>query len=201
MRIGVDMDGVLANFTGSALENIRDVWGIDLEYEDIVIPRMGDLVHSKMSEYQKIRYKCPRDLYNQISPPGFFEELEPYPGAIETLKELHEDHDVVIVTKPLEWNHCPGEKYTWLNKHLGFKPKLLLASSMEAKGLVDVDVMVDDDPRVIKSLYGTMGIMVEHPWNEEFRKFEAVYSVKTFSEVPKAIEDISKAFYDPQIAY
>jgi len=108
---------------------------------------------------------------------------------------------VVIVTKPLEWDHCPGEKYTWLNKHLGFKPKMLLASSMEAKSLVDVDLMIDDDPRVIKSLYGTVGIMVAHPWNEDFRKLEAVYTVNAFSEVPEAIKDISEAFYDPRISY
>ena len=200
-KIGVDMDGVLADFTGSALRRVNEVWGVEIKYEEVVIPRMGDLVYERLSDEQKAMYEHPRQLYGGIAGPGFFENLEPYEGAIDTLKTLDKEHDVVIITKPLEWDMCPGEKYTWLNEHLGYKPKMIMVNSMEAKGLVDVDIMIDDDPRVAKSLTTAIPIVVRHPWNEEDLKLEAWRSVESFKHTPEVIREIMEAFYDPQIAY
>ena len=195
MRIGVDMDGVLADFTGKAIVNIKKRFGIDVAYDDINIPRIGDLVYGYLPEEEQAKFDRPRDLYKEICPAGFFENINAYEGVIETLKILHKLHDVVIVTKPLEWENCPGEKYTWLNKHLGFKPKLILVNSMEAKGMIDVDVMIDDDPRVLKSLSSATGIAVRRPWNKEFLKFEAFREVDSFNEVLDIVTEIATSFY------
>ena len=200
MKIGVDMDGVIADFTSSALRNVKKEWGIDLAYEDVINHRMNDTVFSHMDTEQKLRWEYrKRDMYRHICPPGFFGQLDPYEGTIETLKVLHKLHDVVIITKPLEWTFCPEEKYTWLNKQLGFKPNVILVNSMEAKGLIDVDVMVDDDPRVLKSLSSAVGIAVERPWNKEFLKWEPFKTVSSFNEVPDMLHEISQSLYSTDI--
>lgn len=195
------MDGVLADFTRAALRRVEQYFGIKIGYDEVTIPRMVDLVYDRLPKNEKRLYSHPRKIYNKIAPPGFFEKLEPYEGVIDTLKELDKIHEVVIITKPLEWDNCPGEKYTWLKKYLGYKPKIMMVNAMDVKGMVNVDIMVDDDPRVIRSLELAIPIIVERPWNAEFLEFEAMHSVKTFNDVPNVIQKIAQTFYDPKIAY
>jgi len=198
LRLGVDMDGVLANFSDASLRMIKEVWNIDFKKEDIKIPRTADLVYYKLFDnHQRAQYPGgPRDLYNIICPPEFFYELEPFEGAIETLKMLCEKYDVTIITKPLEWVHCPDEKARWLEKYLPDSTyELVMVGSMEVKGLLDVDIMIDDDTRVIKSLNGAVPIVVRQPWNEEYLKLESDYAVDNFSEVPAIIEEVLESIW------
>jgi len=202
MKIGVDMDGVIANFTSSALRNVKKTWGISITYDEVINHRMNDTVWSHMNEEDKSNFDGrKRDMYKHICPPGFFEELDPYEGAIESLKILHRLHDVVIITKPLEYTYCPREKHAWLLKHLGFEPKLIMVDSMETKALIDVDFMIDDDPRVLKNLSTAVGIAVERPWNKEFLKFEAFPTVKDFSESLNVIQELSNSLYKMDTSY
>lgn len=187
------MDGVLANFTSAALRNVKKKWNIDITYEEMLEPRLSEMILNHLPESKM----SGRDIYKHIAPKGFFEDLDPYPGAIDALKELSKIHEVTIVTKPLEWENCPGEKYSWLKKHLGYHPKIVLVSSMEIKGMIDVDVMIDDDPRVIKNLSTAMPIVVQHPWNREFLKFEAVHSVGNFSQVPALLSRVAPLLFNP----
>lgn len=195
MRLGIDMDGVLADFTGSALRRIKDRWGVEIKYEDILEPSVGLYTYDLLNESEKARFKNPKDIYREVSPPGFFEQLTPYDGVIDTFKKLNEQHDIVVITKPIEWEHCPGEKYRWLYNCLGYKPNVIMVNSMDIKGLIDVDIMIDDDPRVIKNLTTAVPIVIERPWNKEFLKFEAVRSVKSFNDVIEVIEQIKKDLY------
>src|ERR1700692_4062475 len=51
---------------------------------------------------------------------GFFLELEPIDGAIETIKKLKEHFDIHFVTRPSIKNlHCFIEKAQWISKYFG----------------------------------------------------------------------------------
>ena len=51
----------------------------------------------------------------------FFENLDPMPGAVESINKLQEFYDVCILTRPSVRNPlCYTEKRLWVEKYLGF---------------------------------------------------------------------------------
>jgi len=75
---------------------------------------------------------------------GFYENLEPIPEAIETVKKLGEKYDMFILSTP-SWSkpHCWSEKRLWVAKHFGdlFRKKVILA---HRKDLIRGDILIDD---------------------------------------------------------
>ena len=76
---------------------------------------------------------------------GFFIELEPLPGAIESYKLLEKVFDVRILTRPSSFNiGCYSEKAYWVLKHLGFEAQRKMVLS-EDKSIVKGDFLIDDE--------------------------------------------------------
>ena len=196
-HIGCDMDGCIANFCGLSVKVIKETWGLELTRNDFKVPRTAELLYNKLlTEEQKKPFKTHKDIYPVMCPKEFFYNIEPFPGAIETVKRLCEKYDVTIITKPLEWVNCPDEKARWLKKYLpDSEYGLIMTGSMEVKGLVDVDIMVDDDPRALGNIKNGIPIAVRQPWNEEFLKFEPIRAVDNFSEIEPVIEEAVKSLW------
>ena len=77
---------------------------------------------------------------------GFFEQLEPFDGAIEVVNYLRtvDILDVYILTAPSVLNpHSYSEKRIWIENHfdLKFCEKLIISSK---KGLLKGDILIDD---------------------------------------------------------
>lgn len=76
---------------------------------------------------------------------GFFMELEPLPGAIESYKLLEKVFDVRILTRPSAMNiGCYSEKAYWVLKHLGFEAQEKMVLSCD-KSIVKGDFLIDDE--------------------------------------------------------
>jgi 5'(3')-deoxyribonucleotidase len=76
---------------------------------------------------------------------GFFKNLEPMPGAIESFKKLQEQYDVWILTRPSFKNiNCFTEKAEWVLEHLGFEvlEKTIMCGD---KSLLKGDYLIDDN--------------------------------------------------------
>ena len=77
-------------------------------------------------------------------------------GAIDAFYELlDKGHDVRICTSPItEFQYCVGEKFLWLEKHLGkdFVKRIILTKD---KTWVRGDVLIDDKPIITGSLTPT----------------------------------------------
>lgn len=88
--------------------------------------------------------KTPTQPYPQ-SQWGFFSDLEPLPGAIESVRLLEDaGHEVWILSRPSAKNlNCYSEKAYWVQKYLGddMVEKLILACD---KSLVKGDYLIDD---------------------------------------------------------
>lgn len=85
-----------------------------------------------------------------ITSPGFYESLEPYPGAVEALKQLLEaGADVKLVTTPHPAcaGSCAREKFLSVERHLGVEwlERLIITRD---KTHVQGDILVDDKPKV-----------------------------------------------------
>ena len=75
---------------------------------------------------------------------GFLLNLEPIPGAKETIAKLQQHFDIKILTKPSYLNpHCYTEKRLWVEKHYGLDMCQHLYFAPD-KTLMKGDYLIDD---------------------------------------------------------
>ncbi|XP_045839886.1 5'(3')-deoxyribonucleotidase, cytosolic type [Meles meles] len=141
VRVLVDMDGVLADFEGGFLRGFRRRFPgepyVPLE------ERRGFLARE---QYRALRPDLEDKVASVYEAPGFFLDLEPIPGAVEAMLEMNnmQDTEVFICSSPLlKYEHCVGEKYRWVEKHLGpqFVERIILTRD---KTVVLGDLLIDD---------------------------------------------------------
>lgn len=138
-RVLVDVDEVLADFQGPALDIMYDVTGrryvpLDFEVWDIF---------SILSEEER------QAVFERIEVPGFCSSIDPKEGAIEAIKEIQTFADVYPVTSPFHSLPWVVERTKWLGDFFGWKKSDVVFTS--AKFLVGGDALIDDRPEnVIK---------------------------------------------------
>ena len=111
----------------------------------IVYVDMDDVICDYTKSYQEAKKQRPEIIYPQ-SIYGFFSNLKPIDGAIETIIALKQskDYEVYILTAPSTYNPlCYTEKRVWVEKWLGyyFVKRLIISPN---KGLLKGDVLIDD---------------------------------------------------------
>ena len=175
LKICVDMDGVLANFTQNAVLMANTLWNLELTYDSITEPQIGKLIINELYKRAKKDYDLSGfedNIYKKLCPKGFFFYLDPYPNAIKAVKNLYEaGHEIIFLTKPLEWKYSSSEKIAWLDKYFGdIKYSIIMVSDMSSKYMIQCDCLIDDDPRALVKLPPYHGICIARPWNKEFRE-------------------------------
>ena len=77
---------------------------------------------------------------------GFFANLTPIPGAIESLRILEEHYEIWFLTKPSIKNiHCYTEKAQWIREYFGEDAlnRLIICPDKSIVGEGD-DILIDD---------------------------------------------------------
>lgn len=176
MTIGLDIDGVIRNFTGSfnvvyndMLDNIKENFyhlytekqkKIPLDYEPVVY-NMEDDIYDK-SAVDKI--------FNGIEIYSVLSNAKIYPKSVEFIKELKEIADNIFFITHQPNQYCVEATLDWLKKNSGI---LGLASCIFCEGddkWKYCDILIDDRPKSIQSANrnGKIGICMERPWNQSF---------------------------------
>jgi 5'(3')-deoxyribonucleotidase len=160
MRLGIDLDGVVANFIGGWMLRYNTEFGAHL-IEDQVDhwDAAGDLTHFEdLADFWYWAGASGRG-------PTVFRNLEPYPGSVEALCQLATCHDIVILSMKCDW--AASDTYAWIgDHHIPTREVHLLRD----KWKVDCDIYLDDSPHALPAL-------VEHqpdaivcryvrPWNK-----------------------------------
>ena len=105
-----DMDGVLCDLVTKWLKAYNDEFGLSITEEQFL--SKGNEVHEALG--------CGDVVYDIFKRPGFFSDLPPIPGAIDTIKKYVDEHYILIVTAI----SCCGEiakgKYEWLDRYMPF---------------------------------------------------------------------------------
>ncbi len=142
MRLGIDLDGVVANFIRGWMLRYNMDFGANLTEDQVTRwDAAGDLTHfDDLSEFWQWAGAAGHG-------PTVFRNLEPYPGAMGTLHQLAECHDIVILTMKPDW--AAADTFAWIADHRLPTREVHL---LRKKWLVECDIYLDDSPYALPGL-------------------------------------------------
>ena len=183
MRLGIDLDGVVANFTQGWMNFYNRDFGTNLVIADS--QNWGDLVGLTHFTHINEFWEWSSDLDGH----SVFWHLDPFPGAVEAIRSLVDaGHQIVVITtKP---DFAVNDTYAWLDRHQIPAAEVHI---LEDKWLIDCEVYLDDGPHVLPGL-------VEHradrtvcryvrPWN---RPIDGVTDVRDFGEFRDVVDRLTE---------
>jgi 5'(3')-deoxyribonucleotidase len=192
MRIGIDMDGVIADAVSKLIDNANKRFFLKIKEEDVGERGVQQAVINHLPDsYVKMRFTSPEEVKPLIYSKGFFLSLKEYDGAIEAVKHLYKmRNEISFITKVIDWETSPGEKFQWINKRFSdIAYNFICVDKMSTKARVDVDLIIDDDPRVIKT-FPRKKILIKRPWNRRFRKRTKEKDFIEVDSMKEAVEQI-----------
>lgn len=177
MRLGIDLDGVVADFNTGWIRRYNAEFGADLAFDAVeawdAIPSLTHFRH--MGHFW--RWAKDHDGHS------LFRHLETYPAAVETLWHLTKQrHEVVILTTKPWW--AIHDTFAWLSdQRIPTREVHILGD----KWAVDCDVYLDDAPHNLADL-------IEHrpdrlvcrfvrPWNSAVAGVRDVNTWEEFRDV------------------
>ncbi len=140
LRLGIDMDGVVADFNAGWIERYNREFAASLHPDHVV---GWDELHrltgfETMDEFWAWARGRDRSV---------FRDLPPMPGALEALRELATRHRVVIITARFDW--AVSDTLAWLAEHGVIAREVHFQA---AKYRVPCDIYLDDSPYQIEAL-------------------------------------------------
>ena len=141
MRLGIDLDGVVADFNAGWMARYNEDFDAELTPEMVVTwDAFVDLTRfDSSSEF----WKWARN----GDGPGLFRELPVYPGAVESLTRMSRNHEIVIITTKPRWANT--ETFAWIADNAIPTREVHITRN---KWEVDCDVYLDDGPHNLESL-------------------------------------------------
>ncbi len=161
MRLGIDLDGVVADFNAGWMQLHAEEFGSELHPNMVdswnCLHRLGGFVDMRAFW----SWAGPNDHRRSI-----FRHLTPYPTAVESLRTLAKSgHRIVIVTTKPHW--ARSDTFSWLaDADLPTTEVHVIDHKYE----VACDVYLDDAPHVLEELVehrpGATICRFVRPWNE-----------------------------------
>mgnify|MGYP001811917705 FL=1 len=141
MRLGIDLDGVVADFNSGWMRHYGADFGVALTPEDArVWNGIPDLTHfADMRAFW--------EWAEQRGTPSFFRHLDLFEGATDALEDLSKVHDLVILTGKPDW--AVHDTYSWIAEH-GLPTREVHVP--DDKWLVPCDIYLDDSPEQLAEL-------------------------------------------------
>ena len=176
MRLGIDLDGVVADFTGGWIRLYNDEFGTDLTRDQVVRWHgVLDITHFT-SKHEFWRWA------RRGEGPSLFATLDPYDGALARLHDLATEHEVVIITTKPSW--AVHDTYAWIaDHHLPTREIHVTAQ----KWRVPCDVYLDDNQFQLHDIErnrpdATVCRFVR-PWNHPARNLADIHDWDEFGEL------------------
>lgn len=143
LRLGIDLDGVVADFNAGWIRLHREEFGSDLHPS--MVQTWDGL--AELGGFADMRAFW-RWAEGGASRPSIFRHLELYPTALDTLRRLRRDgHHVVIVTTKPSW--AVNDTFRWLADNEIPTREVHIT---DHKHEVDCDIYLDDSPTVLPDL-------------------------------------------------
>lgn len=182
MRVLLDLDGVVADIWEPWFSRYNAKTGDDLTVE-------------KTLAWDVPAAKDHKALFAVLSEPGFYRDLQPFPGAVEAVRGLVDAGDEVYVLSAAPSVSSWSEKAWWCERYLPFIPQKHIILT-HAKALVKGDVLLDDGPHNLAAYRAAwpqaLLATVFYPYNEVEALRHANAVVGTWKDMPAAWAEFTR---------
>ncbi len=181
MRLGIDLDGVVADFNTGWITAYNDEFETDVPLDAVT---MWDGLH-QLTHFPDMEAFW--DWAAGLPGGSLFRHLEPYAGAVAALRKLDGDgHDVVILTtKP---DFAVHDTFAWLSEHRIPTREVHITWK---KWRTPCDVYLDDAPHQIKRIHRerpeALVCRFVRPWNDPVPGTQDVHTWDEFLDVVSAL--------------
>jgi 5'(3')-deoxyribonucleotidase len=141
VRLGIDLDGVVADFNEGWMRRYNAERGTDLT---------PGLVDHWDAMVELTDFDSGREFWHWArneGGPGLFRDLPVYPDALPVLGRLFRNHEIVIITTKPRW--AIAETYAWIADNEIPTREVHITGR---KWTVDCDIYLDDGPHNLESL-------------------------------------------------
>jgi hypothetical protein len=164
LKIALDCDGVLANFTAGVLVLVEEVTGKRFEPADVTVFDFTKALGLTVAEGVAVKKAIGARR-------GFAMSLPPYPEARQGVRRLRELGEVFCVTHPWESNPWwRAERDSWLALHFGID----VVHHDDDKRGYEADVFVDDKSSHVRDWLSTWSDRTAVFWRTPHNTSEAV---------------------------
>jgi len=183
LRIGVDLDGVLAEAMIVWCELYNKRYGGSLMFDDIRAWEVWKIV------------KITRDQFFRLLDDSWleWERMPPTEEDVgEQVRRLREFGTVDVVTGRSMRTVTQAKE--WLKAHEIPYDRFVRTESTLAKIRLDYDVFVDDSPRLMERIASrstALGILYTRPWNRDAHMPSVIRRANSWAEVPPIVYSAS----------
>ena len=177
-RLGIDVDGVVADFNVGWMERYNSQFGTELHHSQVVAwDGLHQLTHFEtMDAFWK---------WAQAGGATIFRALPVFDDALETMKELARDHRIVIISSKFDW--AIPDTLAWMAEHRLPAREIHFVWD---KTTVPCDVYLEDAPANIEALVRAhpdrLVCRMVRPWNSPVT---GARDVSSWVEFKVAVDD------------
>ncbi|MFA5093330.1 MAG: hypothetical protein WC543_05260 [Candidatus Omnitrophota bacterium] len=179
MKIGVDIDGVVADFVGSFLPELNKY--CNCSSEDIVNYDFEKNIKINITDSQN------KELWGIINKNKLYSKLKLIKGCEIALSDIIKNNSIILISSRKK--EIRGDTLAWLKKYkISFsKLKLFDSKKEKIKAMSKCDIVLEDDLEVARALSAldVQVLLFDYPWN---RIGSNIKRIKSWGQALKIIK-------------
>lgn len=194
MKIGLDIDDVLAQFAAGFIPFINRKYGTTFAFHDFVDYNSWTVMDITQTEFHKRVY----EFYDSDE----FDLLEPEENAPESVKKLSREHTFIAVTSRPDRVRERTEQ--WINKHVPYIKTILHSNQFTLDNSAsitklslckahDISILIEDAPKYTDEVSGggIETILLNKPWNQEYQPPTGATRANSWVEISGIIDEMT----------